>query len=161
MLLKSWIGGSGSRTSGFCRGLKYYIFITMRVLLKQSSQVCVSLIQANLFSLGQILQLLLQSFMSSVTSPKDSADSAGVLQLFLETYFMELLGEDGEKSLDADQQQVKLFILILVCNSQALLTLLRSYLAGLSHPLMGTFMEVRGSPVLLYCAGLCSAHWPW
>jgi len=91
-------------------------------------EVCVSLIQANLFSLGQILQLLLQSFMSSVTSPQDSADSAGVLQLFLETYFMELLGEDGEKSLDGDQQQ-------------ALLTLLRSYLAGLSHPLMGTFME--------------------
>ena len=72
--------------------------------------MCVSLIQANLFSLGQILQLLLQSFMSSVTSsPQDSADSAGVLQLFLETYFMELLGEDGEKSLDGDQQQVKLF----------------------------------------------------
>ena len=53
--------------------------------------------------------------MSSVTSPQDSADSAGVLQLFLETYFMELLGEDGEKSLDVDQQQVKLFLLILVC----------------------------------------------
>ena len=74
--------------------------------------MCVSLIQANLFSLGQILQLLLQSFMSSVTSPQDSADSAGVLQLFLETYFMELLGEDGEKSLDGDQQQVKLLVLI-------------------------------------------------
>ena len=50
--------------------------------------------------------------MSSVTSsPQDSADSAGVLQLFLETYFMELLGEVGEKSLDGDQQQVKLFAL--------------------------------------------------
>jgi len=91
-------------------------------------EVCVSLIQAHLFSLGQILQLLLQSFMSSVTSPQDSADSAGVLQLFLETFFMELLGEDSERSLNADQQQ-------------ALLTLLRSYLAGLSHPLVGTSLE--------------------
>ena len=52
--------------------------------------------------------------MSSVTSPQDSADSAGVLQLFLETYFMELLGEDSERSLNADQQQVKLIFLISV-----------------------------------------------
>ena len=68
--------------------------------------MCVSLIQANIFTLGQILQLLLQSFMTLVTSPQDSADSAGVLQLFLETYFTELLGEDAERSIDADQQQV-------------------------------------------------------
>ena len=53
--------------------------------------------------------------MSSVTSPQDSADSAGVLQLFLETYFMELLGEDSERSLNANQQQVKLIFLISVC----------------------------------------------
>ena len=53
--------------------------------------------------------------MSSVTSPQDSADSAGVLQLFLETFFMELLGEDSERSLNADQQQVKLNFLISVC----------------------------------------------
>ena len=44
--------------------------------------------------------------MTLVTSPQDSADSAGVLQLFLETYFTELLGEDTEKTMDADQQQV-------------------------------------------------------
>ena len=106
--------------------------------------MCVSLIQANLFSLGQILRLLLQSFMSSVTSPLDSADSAGILQLFLETYFMELMGEDCERSLDADQQQVRNFHLQLI-NSQALLTLLRSYLAGLSHPLVGASMEVKVS----------------
>ena len=58
--------------------------------------------------------------MSSMTSsPQDSADSAGVLQIFLETYFMELLGEEGEKSLDGDQQQVKLFDLIPLCTSFA------------------------------------------
>ena len=68
--------------------------------------MCVSLIQASIFPLGQILQLLLQSFMTLVTSPQDSADSAGVLQLFLETYFTELLGEDAERTMDADQQQV-------------------------------------------------------
>ena len=68
--------------------------------------MCVSLIQASIFTLGQILQLLLQSFMTLVTSPQDSADSAGVLQLFLETYFTELLGEDAERTMDADQQQV-------------------------------------------------------
>ena len=68
--------------------------------------MCVSLIQANIFTLGQILQLLLQSFMTLVTSPQDSADSAGVLQLFLETYFTEQLGEDAEMSIDADQEQV-------------------------------------------------------
>ena len=44
--------------------------------------------------------------MTLVTSPQDSADSAGVLQLFLETYFTELLGEDAERTMDADQQQV-------------------------------------------------------
>lgn len=111
--------------------------------------MCVSLIQANLFSLGQILRLLLQSFMSSVTSPLDSADSAGILQLFLETYFMELMGEDCERSLDADQQQVRNFHLQLI-NSQALLTLLRSYLAGLSHPLVGASMEVKVSYNVLF-----------
>ena len=44
--------------------------------------------------------------MTLVTSPQDSADSAGVLQLFLETYFTELLGEDAERTMNADQQQV-------------------------------------------------------
>ena len=87
--------------------------------------------------------------MSSVTSPLDSADSAGILQLFLETYFMELMGEDCERSLDADQQQVRNFHIQLI-NSQALLTLLRSYLAGLSHPLVGASMEVKVSYNVLF-----------
>lgn len=94
------------------------------------AQVCVSLIQWSVCSLGQLLHLLLQSFMSSVTSPANSAESASILQLFLETYFMEVVGE-GARELVGDEQQ-------------ALLTLLRSYLAGLTNPLPGPpMMEVE------------------
>lgn len=129
--------------------------------------MCVSLIQANLFSLGQILQLLLQSFMSSVTSPQDSADSAGVLQLFLETYFMELLGEDGEKSLDGDQQQVKLLVLIpfeyILCPGSPYTTaiLLGRTFSSFDGNIYGGDITWSPHQSFLYCAGLCSAHWPW
>ena len=40
----------------------------------------------------QVLQLLLQTFMSFESS-STAADNAAVLQLFLETYFMELLSQ--------------------------------------------------------------------
>ena len=104
--------------------------------------------------------------MSSVTSPQDSADSAGVLQLFLETYFMELLGEDGEKSLDGDQQQVKLLVLIpfeyILCPGSPYTTaiLLGRTFSSFDGNIYG---GSTGSPhqTFLYCAGLCSAHWPW
>jgi len=95
-------------------------------------EICVSLIESNLCSLGQILHLLLQTFMSVVTSPTAAADNAWILQLFLETYFVELITESSNMKalipLDADQQQ-------------ALLTLVRSYLAGLVHPLPGPVMD--------------------
>jgi len=95
-------------------------------------EICVSLIESKLCSLGQILHLLLQTFMSVVTSPTAAADNAGILQLFLETYFVELITESSNIKalvpLDADQQQ-------------ALLTLVRSYLAGLVHPLPGPVLD--------------------
>lgn len=95
-------------------------------------EICVSLIESKLCSLGQILHLLLQTFMSIVTSPTAAADNAGILQLFLETYFVELITESSNIKalipLDADQQQ-------------ALLTLVRSYLAGLVHPLPGPVLD--------------------
>jgi len=95
-------------------------------------EICVSLIESKLCSLGQILHLLLQTFMSIVTSPTAAADNAGILQLFLETYFIELISESPHVRtlcpLDADQQQ-------------ALLTLVRSYLAGLVHPIPGPVLD--------------------
>jgi len=68
--------------------------------------------------------LLLQTFMSLVTSPSP-ANNAAILQLFLETYFIELLSvnTDAQETLSGDQQE-------------ALMTLIRSYLAGLANPLL-------------------------
>jgi hypothetical protein len=69
-------------------------------------EVLVSLVQSGTATLGQLLRLLLAGIVSSVTSPGDSVESAGILQLFLETYFIELVGEGGSAKLDSDQQQV-------------------------------------------------------
>ena len=93
-------------------------------------EVCVSLVEARLVSLGLMLGLFLQSFMAAVTSP-GGQDSAGVFQLFLETYFVELLAVAGDSRrvvLEADQQQ-------------ALVTLVRSYLASLLHPIPGPSLD--------------------
>ena len=58
-------------------------------------EVCVSLVEARLVSLGLMLGLFLQTFMAAVTSP-GSQDSAGLFQFFLETYFIELLAVAGD-----------------------------------------------------------------
>ena len=93
-------------------------------------EVCVSLIESRVCSLGQMLHLYLHTFMTTVTSPTEAADNAGVFQLFLETHFVELLAvnNDQKPSLDADHQQ-------------ALLTLVRSYLSGLLHAIPGPTMD--------------------
>ena len=85
-------------------------------------EVCVSLIESRLARLGGILQLLLQTFMTGATSPRAGADNAAVLQLFLETFFLEVWCDAREGESDDERLQ-------------ALLTLTRSYLAGLLHPL--------------------------
>ena len=92
-------------------------------------EVCVSLVEARLVSIGLMLGLFLQTFMAAVTSP--GQDSAGVFQLFLETYFVELLAVSGDGRrlpLEADQQQ-------------ALVTLVRSYMASLLHPIPGPSLD--------------------
>ena len=89
-----------------------------------------SLVESRLVSVGVMLAMFLQTFMAAVTSP--GPDNAGVFQLFLETYFVELLavsGEDRSGSLEVDQQQ-------------ALVTLVRSYLASLLHPIPGPSLDV-------------------
>ena len=95
-------------------------------------EMCVSLIESKLATLGQMLHLYLQTFMTVVTSPGQAADNAGVFQLFLETYFIELLSSSSSygdvPTLEGDQQQ-------------ALLTLVRSYLAGLMHPIPGPALD--------------------
>ena len=93
-------------------------------------EVCCSLLESRLVSLAAMLAMYLQTFMTVVTSPTQAADNAGVFQLFLETYFLELLATNSAASirLEADQQQ-------------ALLTLVRSYLAGLLHPIPGPAMD--------------------
>ena len=57
---------------------------------------CCSVIESEICSLGELLQLLLRSFMWSSSSNSSSShsprlDNAALLQLFLETYFTELL----------------------------------------------------------------------
>ena len=92
-------------------------------------EICVSLVESRLVSVGVMLAMFLQTFMAAVTSP--GPDNAGVFQLFLETYFVELLavsGEDRSGSLEVDQQQ-------------ALVTLVRSYLASLLHPIPGPSLD--------------------
>jgi len=93
-------------------------------------EVCVSLIESKLCSLGQMLHLYLQTFMTAVRSPTEAADNAGVFQLFLETHFVELLASNTEQRLSLDSE-----------HQQALLTLVRSYLSGLTHAIPGPSLE--------------------
>ena len=82
--------------------------------------------------MNEFLQLFLGSFVSSISNGggSDAAQNSAILQLFLETYFVELLNDDnvcnGSSSnsperLSADQEN-------------ALQTLVRSYLSSLSTP---------------------------
>ena len=93
-------------------------------------EVCVSLIESKLCSLGQMLHLYLQTFMTAVSSPTEAADNAGVFQLFLETHFMELLALNSPQTISLDLD-----------HKQALLTLVRSYLSGLIHAIPGPSLE--------------------
>ena len=93
-------------------------------------EICVSLIESKLCSLGQMLHLYLQTFMTAVTSPTEAADNAGVFQLFLETHFVELLALTSPEALSLDNE-----------HKQALLTLVRSYLSGLVHAIPGPSLE--------------------
>ena len=95
-------------------------------------EVLVSLIKADTLLLGSVLGLFIGSFVSmsyvadhSMQASECSAThNTAMLQMFLETYFQELLNETitpSSISLDADQVQ-------------ALHTLIRSYLTSLSIP---------------------------
>ena len=93
-------------------------------------EVCVSLIESRVCSLGQMLHLYLHTFMTVVTSPTEAADNAGVFQLFLETLFVEMLALTTEQKISLDPD-----------HRQALLTLVRSYLSGLIHAIPGPSMD--------------------
>ena len=89
-------------------------------------EVLVSLIKSDVYSLQTVLHLLIGSLVSSSSSLADCrANDAALLQLFLESYFMDIIDasnpEDNAIILDGDQLQ-------------ALHTLVRSYLTSLSVP---------------------------
>lgn len=94
-------------------------------------EVLVSLIKADKLMLGSVLGLFINSFvsMSSIADHSRQASDCSVthntamLQLFLETYFQELLHDNRRESISLDDDQI-----------QALHTLVRSYLTSLSVP---------------------------
>ena len=94
-------------------------------------EVLVSLIKADRLVLGSVLGLFINSFvsMSSIADHSRQASECSVthntamLQLFLETYFQELLHDNRRQFLALDEDQ-----------NQALHTLVRSYLTSLSIP---------------------------
>ena len=94
-------------------------------------EVLVSLIKAEKLMLGSVLGLFINSFVSMSTIADHSRQASdcsvthntAMLQLFLETYFQELLHDNRQHSLALDEDQ-----------TQALHTLVRSYLTSLSVP---------------------------
>ena len=94
-------------------------------------EVLVSLIKADTLLLGSVLGLFIGSFVSMSSVADHSRQAAecsathntAMLQLFLETYFQELLNDNVHGSISLDDDQI-----------QALHTLVRSYLTSLSVP---------------------------
>ena len=97
-------------------------------------EVCVSLIESEVISLGHLLNLILQTFMavpsttsSAASSTTATLDNASFLQLFLETYFVEFCASNKVVG-NADTESLPLT----GDQKQGLDTLIRSYLASLS-----------------------------
>ncbi len=93
------------------------------------AEVLVSLIRSSQshFTLDETLTLFLGRF---VTSPDASAShNSSMLQLFLETYFIELLASAEEQTIDSRKDQT-----LGASEEQALCVLVRSYLTSLSLP---------------------------
>ncbi|TRY75729.1 hypothetical protein TCAL_09858 [Tigriopus californicus] len=84
-------------------------------------EVLVSLIKGRVFTLSTILQLFIGSFVSMSNIVGEATQNTAMLQLFLETYFTEELGDLERIQLDIEQEQ-------------AVQTLIRSYLTSLSVP---------------------------
>lgn len=88
-------------------------------------EVLVSLIKSDIYSLQMVLHLLIGSLVSSSTNAEKLSNDAVILQLFLESYFIDVIdtsnSEEGAIILDGDQLQ-------------ALHTLIRSYLTSLGIP---------------------------
>ena len=88
-------------------------------------EVLVSLIKSDVYSLQTVLHLLIGSLVSNSSLADCRANDAALLQLFLESYFMDVIDAsnpaDNSIILDGDQLQ-------------ALHTLVRSYLTSLSVP---------------------------
>ena len=88
-------------------------------------EVLVSLIKSDIYSLQLVLHLLIGSLVSSSTNAEKLSNDAVILQLFLESYFIDVIDasnpEEGAIILDGDQLQ-------------ALHTLIRSYLTSLGIP---------------------------
>ena len=74
------------------------------------------------------IKLFLGSFVSSISNGggSDAAQNSAILQLFLETYFVEFLNDDKMCNSSAEKLQSD--------QENALQTLVRSYLSSLSTP---------------------------
>ena len=101
-------------------------------------EVLASLIKTGRLSLNHVLNMFIQSFVSSNQSHQSlgakecsATHNTAMLQLFLETYFTDLL---------ADAQESKAEVLLDADQTQALHTLVRSYLTSLTVPVR--FVEV-------------------
>ena len=105
----------------------------------------VSLIKGEVLRLSETLSLFL-SVLASCSSPESSAsassnktavqranDATATLQLFLETYFVEHLGED-DSELEEDDEVENKPTTMSEETDEALQTLVRSYLTSLSVP---------------------------
>lgn len=84
-------------------------------------EILVSLIKGQVFTLSTILQLFIGSFVSMSNIVGEATQNTAMLQLFLETYLTEELGDLEHIQVDIEQEQ-------------AVQTLIRSYLTSLSVP---------------------------
>ena len=113
------------QSQSHCESFSELANTVRRVLPAIFCELCVSLIESGILTLGQVLNLLLQTFTSHTPSAATTTvDNAAILQLFLETYFVELLAQTSD---------IKSIIPLDVDHQQAVTTLVRSYLAALSN----------------------------
>ena len=113
------------------------MFSDFAVLVRDSCQdtfveVLTSLIKTSRLSLNLVLNMFISSFVSSNQSHQSfgikecsATHNTAMLQLFLETYFTELL---------ADAEETKAMVVLDPDQTQALHTLIRSYLTSLTVP---------------------------